>query len=133
MNIADSAPRESVRRFDLALQRSHFLVYTAGAITGLVGAWLGVFEIRFVFIATVWSLGCVSSLVFHELFRRGFDRRILNPIWMAIDVSWLVPLSGWTVRGSSGICRQRQRPHSRRGSGRHISSASPARFLTSAR
>jgi len=83
---ADSAPRESVRRFDLALQRSHILVYSAGAFTGLIGAWLHVFEVNIWAGAVTWLLGCTSALVFHELFRRGLDRRILNPIWMAIDV-----------------------------------------------
>ena len=77
---------ESVRRFDLALQRSHFLVYTAGAITGLAGMWLGVFQVRLAFAAATWILGCCSALVFHELYRMGINRRVLNPMWMAVDL-----------------------------------------------
>ena len=77
---------DSVRRFDLGMQRSHILVYSAGAFTGLIGAWLKVFEVQIWIGAVTWLLGCTSALVFHELFRRGYDRRILNPIWMALDV-----------------------------------------------
>jgi signal transduction histidine kinase/DNA-binding response OmpR family regulator len=90
--------RESVRRFDLALQRSHILVYSAAAVTGLVGQWLHVFALRLALSLTLLAIAYVAALVFHELFRRGVNRRILNPIWLSFDVA-LVALGIYATGG----------------------------------
>jgi signal transduction histidine kinase/CheY-like chemotaxis protein len=89
---------ESVRRFDLALQRSHLYVYTAATATGLVAAWLHVFELRFAVAAIGWVIACTFALIFHELFRRGVSRNILNPIWLTIDVT-IVSVGIYTTGG----------------------------------
>jgi len=78
---------ESVRRFDLALQRSHLYVYTAATVTGLIAARLHVFELRFSIAATGWVIACTSALIFHELYRRGVSRQILNPLWLVVDIA----------------------------------------------
>jgi signal transduction histidine kinase/CheY-like chemotaxis protein len=80
---------ESVRRFDLALQRSHLYVFTAAAAISLIGSRLHVFELRFAIAATGWVAACTSALIFHELFRRGVSRQMLNPIWLVVDVSFV--------------------------------------------
>ncbi|MBV9475704.1 MAG: response regulator [Acidobacteria bacterium] len=76
----------SVLRFDLAVQRNHLLVYTLGLLTSLAGRALGVFPLRLEVAFLVWGLACASSVLLSILFRRGVDRRHLNPLWLAIDV-----------------------------------------------
>ena len=65
------------------------LPYTAAAATSLIGARLHVFELRFAIAATGWALACTSALIFHELFRRGVSRQVLNPIWLVVDLSFV--------------------------------------------
>ncbi|HEX6641760.1 MAG TPA: response regulator [Thermoanaerobaculia bacterium] len=77
---------EPVVRFDLAIQRNHAFVYTLGFLLSLIGPLLGVFPIRLSVALVVLVLSVSSAIVLWSLYRRGIDRRYLNPIWMAIDV-----------------------------------------------
>jgi signal transduction histidine kinase/DNA-binding response OmpR family regulator len=82
---ADSA-RESILRFDLNVQRRHLLVYAAALVTSLIGAFIGVFPLNAALAVTLCAGAALSSGVFYWLYARGIDRRILNPLWMAIDI-----------------------------------------------
>ncbi|HYK03988.1 MAG TPA: ATP-binding protein [Thermoanaerobaculia bacterium] len=80
------APEPSVLRFDLAIQRNHVLFYTIGFFLGMAGLGLGVYPVRVDIAVLVWVLACTSAGVHYVLYRRGIDRRYLNPVWMAVDV-----------------------------------------------
>ncbi|HYI09248.1 MAG TPA: response regulator [Thermoanaerobaculia bacterium] len=73
-------------RFDLAIQRNHFFVYTLAFLISIPGQAFGVFPIRYDIAALVLVLACSTSIILSALFKRGIDRRYLNPIWMAMDV-----------------------------------------------
>jgi signal transduction histidine kinase/CheY-like chemotaxis protein len=81
-----SSDRESVLRFDLAVQKSHPLVYTAAFLTALAGQALGVFVLNMRAGIAVWLISFVCAGVMYALFRRGIDRRILNPVWIGTDI-----------------------------------------------
>jgi signal transduction histidine kinase/CheY-like chemotaxis protein len=93
-----SSDRESVLRFDLAVQKSHLLVYTAAVLTGLAGHALGVFVLNMRAGIAVWLTSYVCAGVMYALFRRGIDRRVLNPIWIAADIV-LVTLGAYASGG----------------------------------
>ncbi|MGZ5440758.1 MAG: ATP-binding response regulator [Thermoanaerobaculia bacterium] len=76
----------SVLRFDLAIQRNHLLVYTLALFTALAGRSLGVFPLRLDFALLIWGLACACALSLSALYKRGLDRRYLNPVWMANDI-----------------------------------------------
>ena len=88
---------DSVRRFDLAIQTSHIGVYTIAVIAALVGRALGVFNLSLQWAIAGWIGASAISLIYRELFRRGVDRRIVNPLWIATDVVW--PTIGVAVTG----------------------------------
>jgi hypothetical protein len=92
--------RESVLRFDLAVQKSHPLVYTAAFLTALIGHALGVFVLNIPAAVAIGvsSLACAAAM--YALFRRGIDRRILNPIWVITDII-LVTAGVYATGGSS--------------------------------
>jgi signal transduction histidine kinase/DNA-binding response OmpR family regulator len=79
---------ESARvvRFDLAIQRNHLFVYTIGLLTGLLAWRLHVFPLDLRWAFLVWAAGCVSAVVFYSLFRAGISRRVLNPLWLTVNV-----------------------------------------------
>jgi len=91
--------RESVLRFDLAVQKSHPLVYTAAFLTALAGHALGVFVLNLPAGIAVWLISFACTAAMYALFRRGIDRRILNPILIGAD-TLLVTLG---VYASGGI------------------------------
>ncbi|HXH41228.1 MAG TPA: response regulator [Thermoanaerobaculia bacterium] len=78
--------RESVLRFDLAVQKSHALVYTAAILTVLAAHALGVFVLNMKVGIAVVLVFLLCSIVTYALFLRGMDRRILNPIWIVTDI-----------------------------------------------
>jgi signal transduction histidine kinase/CheY-like chemotaxis protein len=84
------SPRElapsSVVRFDLAIQRNHVFVYALGFLLGLAGQALHVYPVRMRMALLVTGLSCVSAIILSYFYRRGYDRRYLNPVWMAVDV-----------------------------------------------
>jgi len=82
---ADSA-RESILRFDLNIQRRHLLVYAAALVTSLIGAFIGVFPLNAALAVTLCAAAALSSGIFYWLYTRGIDRRILNPLWMTVDI-----------------------------------------------
>ncbi len=82
---ADSA-RESILRFDLNIQRRHLLVYLAALVTSAIGALIGVFPMNAAIAVTLCAGAAAGSGVFYWLYWRGVDRRILNPLWMAVDI-----------------------------------------------
>ena len=88
----------SVRRFDLAIQRNHVLVFTLGFLTGLAGGLVGVFPLNWRWGLLIWAAGCASSGLFYFLFRKGIDRRVLNPFWLTVDVV-LVTLGVYATAG----------------------------------
>ncbi|HEV2720712.1 MAG TPA: response regulator [Thermoanaerobaculia bacterium] len=94
---ADSA-RESLLRFDLNVQRRHLYVYAAALITSGIGSVIGVFPLNFPLAATLCAGAAIGSGVFYWLFWRGVDRRILNPLWMAVDV-FVVTLGVYVTGG----------------------------------
>jgi signal transduction histidine kinase/CheY-like chemotaxis protein len=77
---------EPVVRFDLAIQRHHLFVYMLGFLLGMAGAALGVYPIRTSVAVLLTVLSSTSAITLSMLYRRGIDRRILNPIWMVMDV-----------------------------------------------
>jgi len=90
--------RESVLRFDLAVQRSHALVSTAAILTALAGHALGVFVLNIKAGIAFVLVFILCAAVTYALFRRGIDRRILNPIWIVTDI-FLVTLGVYATGG----------------------------------
>jgi signal transduction histidine kinase/CheY-like chemotaxis protein len=80
------APESSVIRFDLAIQRNHIVVYTLGFLLGFAGEALGVYPIRTAVAVFIVLFSCTSAITLYTLYRRGVNRRYLNPVWMAVDV-----------------------------------------------
>jgi signal transduction histidine kinase/DNA-binding response OmpR family regulator len=78
--------RESVLRFDLAVQKSRALVYTAVFATALVARALGVFVLSLPAAMAILLIEFASAGTIYTLFKRGADRRILNPIWIGTDI-----------------------------------------------
>lgn len=93
----------SVLRFDLAIQRDHLLVYTIALVTAVAGWALGVFPMRMDVAVGLWVVACASSILLHFLFRRGFNRRVLNAIWIGDDVLF-VTLGVYATGGISSPC-----------------------------
>src|SRR5215213_237622 len=83
--MSQRVPQSSVQRFDLAFQRNHLLVYTAALLTALAAKILGVFPLRLDVAFTCYLFACISSGALYYLFKRGIDRRLLNPIWLSVD------------------------------------------------
>ncbi len=77
---------EPVVRFDLAIQRGHVFVYLLGFSIGYAGNLLGVYPVRMWVALLVLGVACTSAVVLSALYRRGVDRRLLNAVWMTIDV-----------------------------------------------
>jgi len=92
--------RESVLRFDLAVQKSHPLVSTAAFLTALAGHALGVFVLNMRAGLAIWLISFVCAAVMYALFRSGIDRRILNPIWIGTDI-FLVTLCVYASGGAA--------------------------------
>jgi signal transduction histidine kinase/DNA-binding response OmpR family regulator len=81
--------RESVLRFDLAMQKSHLLVYTVAFITSLIGRALGVFTLNLTVALVGWAGACACAIAMYLLFLRGVDRKWLTPIWIAVDIAFV--------------------------------------------
>ncbi len=77
---------EPVVRFDLAIQRNHVVVYLLGFSIGYAGKLLGVYPVRMWIAFLVLGVSCACSAVLIPLYRRGVDRRLLNAVWLTIDV-----------------------------------------------
>ncbi|MEA2337836.1 MAG: hypothetical protein QOE82_1843 [Thermoanaerobaculia bacterium] len=92
--------RESVLRFDLAVQKSHPLVYAAAFLTALIGHTLGVFVLNIPAAAAIGVISIACAAAMYLLFRRGIDRRILNPIWIGTDIL-LVTLGVYATGGTN--------------------------------
>ncbi len=84
--VAGTDARESVVRFDLAIQKSHIWVYSGALIVSLIGRAFGVFPLRIWMAVFCWVASSAIALLFHELFRRRYPRTVLNPLWLATDV-----------------------------------------------
>ena len=80
------SPGDSLRRFDLAVQRNHLLVFTAALLTSLAGRALGVFPLNLKAALVAWFFSCVITVAIYSLCKRGVSRRILNPMWMTTDL-----------------------------------------------
>ena len=81
--------QKSVQRFDLAFQRNHVLVYTAALLTALAGKFLGVFPLRIDVAIIYYLFACLTAGALYYLFARGIDRRLLNPIWLTVDIFYV--------------------------------------------
>jgi len=90
---------QNVLRFDLAIQRNHLLVYTLGFLTALAGMALGVFPLNIVAAVGIYAGSCASAVTLYFLYRRGIDRRFLNPVWAAVDIA-LVTIGVYFSGGS---------------------------------
>ncbi|HEY2091482.1 MAG TPA: response regulator [Thermoanaerobaculia bacterium] len=84
--VASNEPRESVVRFDLAVQKSHIFVYTGALAVSLIGSALGVFPLRIELAVFTWIASSAIAFLFYELFRRRISRDVLNPLWLTTDV-----------------------------------------------
>jgi signal transduction histidine kinase/DNA-binding response OmpR family regulator len=93
-----SGDRERVLRFDLAIQKSHLLVNLAAFVTAMIAAALGVFPMRLEVAAAFFITSGAATVLFHWLFQRGVDRRVLNPVWMTWNVL-LVTFAVWATGG----------------------------------
>ncbi|HYO75598.1 MAG TPA: response regulator [Thermoanaerobaculia bacterium] len=78
--------QSSVVRFDLAIQRNHIFVYSLSFLLGLAGGALGVYPVRRDLAVLVLVISCVSAGTLYALYKRGVNRRYLNPVWMTVDV-----------------------------------------------
>ncbi|HEX6087417.1 MAG TPA: response regulator [Thermoanaerobaculia bacterium] len=74
-------------RFDLAIQRNHLFVYTLGFLSALAGMAFGVFPLNIGAAVTIYAGACLSAATLWFLYRRGIDRRFLNPVWMTVDIA----------------------------------------------
>src|SRR5947209_1240986 len=83
---ASTEPRESVVRFDLAIQKSHIFVYSSALVISLIGRAFGVFPLRLGMAVFCWVASSVIALLFHELIRRRYPRNILNLLWLTSDL-----------------------------------------------
>ena len=90
----------NVLRFDLAIQRNHLFVYTIGFLTALAGMALGVFPLNLAAAVAIYAGSCASAAALYFLYRRGVDRRFLNPVWMAVDVA-VVTIGVYASGGSA--------------------------------
>ena len=86
--------RESVLRFDLAVQKSRLLAYVAALITALVGRSLHVFDIGLREVFVMWAASSALIVVFYFLLRGGARRELLNPMWSAATSSSSASASG---------------------------------------
>jgi signal transduction histidine kinase/CheY-like chemotaxis protein len=77
---------EPVVRFDLAIQRNHLVVYMVGSLLGMAGEALGVYPVRLPVALLLIVLSSTTAITLSMLYRRGIDRRYLNPVWMVMDV-----------------------------------------------
>lgn len=80
-------PSSPVVRFDLGIQRNHVVVYALGLVTGVAGHLLGVYPLRLDVAIAVFLLCTLTPAILYPLYRRGIDRRYLNPVWMFTDVA----------------------------------------------
>ncbi|HEY0142451.1 MAG TPA: response regulator [Thermoanaerobaculia bacterium] len=78
--------RAKLLRFDLNVQRNHLFVYLLGFLVSIAGMALGVIAPRLDLAVLVLVVSCTSAATFYALFQRGADRRILNPLWMAMNI-----------------------------------------------
>ncbi|HKO54492.1 MAG TPA: HAMP domain-containing sensor histidine kinase, partial [Thermoanaerobaculia bacterium] len=79
---------DSRLRFDLAVQRSRMLVYTAGFGTALIGRALGAFPVRIDIAVGVWIASCAISALTYALLLRGLDHRVVFALSAATDVAF---------------------------------------------
>jgi signal transduction histidine kinase/CheY-like chemotaxis protein len=77
---------EPVVRFDLAIQRNHVFVYVMGFLIGYAGKLLGVYPVQMWIAFAVLGAALGSAAVLTPLYARSYDRRVLNAVWMTIDV-----------------------------------------------
>ena len=102
--MAVPAPEpSSVLRFDLAIQRNHLLVYTLALLSAMAGRALGVFPLQVGTALLLWGLACASSITLYALYRRGLDRRYLNPVWIANDI-FLLTIGVYATGGIDSPC-----------------------------
>jgi signal transduction histidine kinase/CheY-like chemotaxis protein len=90
--------RESVLRFDLAVQKSRLLAYVAVLITALVGRSLHAFEISLSDIFVMWFASSALIVAFYFLFRAGARRTLLNPLWIGSDIIFIT-VGVWMTGG----------------------------------
>ena len=90
--------RESVIRFDLAVQKSRLLAYVAALITALVGRSLHVFEIGLAQVFLMWFLSSALIVLFYFLYRAGVRRTLLNPLWIGCDIIF-ISVGVWMTGG----------------------------------
>jgi signal transduction histidine kinase/CheY-like chemotaxis protein len=93
-----TSDREGVLRFDLAVQKSHPLIYTAAFFAALAAQALGVFVLNIPVAVAILLIELVVTASLYALLRRGGDRRILNPIWIGTDII-LVTLGVYATGG----------------------------------
>ena len=93
----------SVLRFDLAIQRNHLLVYTLAFVSALAGNLLGVVPIRLDAAVLLWAAACASAVGHYTLYRRGFNRRVLNVVWMTNDII-LLTIGIYATGGVASPC-----------------------------
>ncbi len=93
----------SVLRFDLAIQRNHLLVYLIVLVTALVARALGGLPLSLGVAFLLWGIATGCALIIYALFRRGVDRRLLNPVWIASDIV-LLTLAIYLTGGISSPC-----------------------------
>jgi signal transduction histidine kinase len=91
---------DATLRFDLAVQRSHVLVYATSMVTAFLGTILGVFDIRWHAAVPLWLGACLSFAIFSLLIHRRVNRRLVTLLWMSADIL-CVTLGVWVTGGAS--------------------------------
>jgi len=90
--------RESVLRFDLAVQKSRLLAYVAALITTLVGRSLHVFDITLRDVFVMYAASSALIVLFYLLLRGGSRRELLNPLWIGSDILF-ISVGVWMTGG----------------------------------
>jgi len=79
--------RDSVYRFDLAVQKSRLLVYAAAMVTSFVGRALHVFSLSIMTTVIAWACSSAVILGAYFLYKEELvPRTILNPLTIAWDI-----------------------------------------------
>jgi len=81
--------RESVLRFDLAVQRSRVFAYFAALITALVGWSLHVFDVDLLQILLVWIASSALAGTSYFLLRAGGPRDLIHPLTLLGDIAFI--------------------------------------------
>jgi signal transduction histidine kinase/CheY-like chemotaxis protein len=90
--------RESILRFDLAVQRNRLVAYALALMTALIGRLLNVISISLEQLFLFWFGSSALIVALYFLYRAGVNRKLLNPIWVVCDIAFIT-IGVWMTGG----------------------------------